>query len=232
MICTQFVHAFLKEDIPCPLDRRLLTQCREEKAKDGGAEALFGMPIYENSPLMAGTPRYLNDLRLTDVCVGTVQRSGGARFFHRSSWRQELSNLVEEWRRQEHNCGRFQSPEEMAQGIYEDLNASRALIESRLSGKRVRHLCYPYGVGSELSVRLSREAGFVTNFWSIRQDRRSNRSGDDPFYCTRLKGDYLFRLPGQGRKPLLAILGSKASRRMGRAVDYGGLPPPGTVDGW
>jgi hypothetical protein len=45
-------------------------------------------------------------------------------------------------------------------------------------------------------------------------DRRSNRPGDDPYRCARLKGDYLRRLPGHGRDTLAGIMARKISRRV------------------
>jgi hypothetical protein len=44
-------------------------------------------------------------------------------------------------------------------------------------------------------------------------DLPTNRAGDDPYHCARLKGDYLQRLPGRGRHTLTNILKRKISRR-------------------
>jgi hypothetical protein len=98
--------------------------------------------------------------------------------------------------------------------VRHDLARSRALIDGALGGSACRHLCYPYTEGSPAAVRLSREVGFLSNFWGIVPGRAGNRRGDDPFHIPRLKGDYLERLPGIGRKSLAAIIGTKIRRRL------------------
>jgi peptidoglycan/xylan/chitin deacetylase (PgdA/CDA1 family) len=198
----------------------------EQRILDGGRQALWGMPIYEHAPLMAGRPRYIDDPRVAEGCIGKAAASGGAGFFRRPSWRRELVDLCRETRDRGESAGRLQSGQEVISAIRQDLEGSRRSIEDHLPGHRVRHLCYPYGVGSDLSVRLSRESGYVSNFWSIRRDRRTNRPGDDPFSIVRLKADYIFRLTGRGRRSLLSVLAAKIRRRMSRSLDYGGLRPP------
>jgi len=199
----------------------------EQRIRDGDTEPLFGMPIYQHQALMAGRPRYIDDPETAELCVRHVARSGGADFFRRPSWRQELTDLCRNRPVGRDSRPRFQTREEMTTAIREDLERSRRDIEDHLPGHRVRHLCYPYGVGSSLSVRLSQESGFVSNFWSIRKDRRTSRPGDDLFSIVRLKTDYILRLPGRGRRSLLSVLAAKARRRMNRSLDYGGLLPPG-----
>jgi len=197
---------------------------REESIRSGDTESLFGMPIYRHQALMAGRPRYIDDPETAERCIRHVARSGGADFFRRPSWRKELTDLC---RNRPAGRSHFQNREEMTAAIREDLERSRQCIEDRLPGHRVQHLCYPYGVGSALSVRLSQESGFVSNFWSIRTDRRTNRPGDDLFSIVRLKADYILRLPGRGRRSLPSILSTKARRRLNRSLDYGGLLSPG-----
>ena len=69
------------------------------------------------------------------------------------------------------------------------------------------------------AVKLSTEAGYLCNSWGLLEDRRGNRSGDDPYHIVRLGDELIFRLPGHGRKPLWGILGQrifKGSRRFFR----------------
>jgi len=199
----------------------------EQKILDGGRKTLWGMPIYEHAPLMAGRPRYIDDPEVAEGCIRKVAASGGPGFFYRPSWRRELIDFCRQAGSRGRSPGRFQSPKEAAAAIRKDLEGCRRRIEDHLEGHRVRHLCYPYGVGSDLSVRLSRESGYVSNFWSIRRDRRTNQPGNDPFAIVRLKTDYIFRLAGRGRRSLLSVLAAKVRQRMSRSLDYGGLQPPG-----
>ena len=95
-----------------------------------------------------------------------------------------------------------------------ELVESRAEIERRLPGHKCVHLCYPYGLGSEDGVRLSKQAGYVSNFWSRRLDRLMNAPGDDPFYIGRIKHDFIRRLPGGPRVSLASLVVQKLVRRI------------------
>jgi hypothetical protein len=60
-------------------------------------------------------------------------------------------------------------------------------------------------------MELSKKAGYLTNFWGIDKERRTrNRVGDDPYKISRfLSDEYIFRLPGEGRKTLRKIMEEK-----------------------
>ncbi len=95
-----------------------------------------------------------------------------------------------------------------------ELVESRSIIEKNLPGHDVVHLCYPYGLGSEDGVRLSKKAGYASNFWSRRLDRFMNAPGDDPFYIGRIKHDFIRRLPGAPRVSLSSLMVEKVIRRL------------------
>lgn len=110
-------------------------------------------------------------------------------------------------------------PEVCGQGIdmveiERELTRSKYAIAERLPNHTVEHLCYPQGAGSDTAVSISKKVGYKTNFWSGRLDRSLNRAGDDPYYVVRLKHDYIFRLPGEGRRSWLPILSQKVTRRL------------------
>lgn len=104
--------------------------------------------------------------------------------------------------------------------ILDNFVKSKQLIEEHLPGKQVRHLCYPCGIGSLRSVELSKKAGYVSNFWVTVENKCTNRFRDDPYYVTRLKDDYIFRLPGKDRKSFLEIVKLKFVRRLSRKPLY------------
>jgi hypothetical protein len=68
-------------------------------------------------------------------------------------------------------------------------------------------------VAGDLAQALSPEAGYLTSFGAEAAGRNSNRVGDSPFGIPRVKDDYIFRLPGEGRRPLLEIFLAKLRRR-------------------
>ena len=63
-----------------------------------------------------------------------------------------------------------------------------------------------------MSVRASKNAGYLANYWGIYNKKAINVIGQSPMYLRRLSEDYIFALPGKGRKNLIAILMEKALR--------------------
>lgn len=85
------------------------------------------------------------------------------------------------------------------------MSESKREIEARLPGKTIRHFCFPWSRGSRLAVRLSAEAGYVTNAWgSLMPDFAAD--GDAPIPVERLPYCYIWRLPGKGRRSLEQVL--------------------------
>ena len=203
-----YVHPQMSQalfDVPVALGQ-------EDQLRAEGIEGLLGVPIYER--FADGGPAGLSpDPSLAQACTDYVRRMGGQAFFRLPGWRTDLVRLTADWRERHHDRGGFDDAGTVARALSMDLQRARALIEQRLPGTEVRHLCYPYTVGSEAAVRASRDAGYLTNFGAC-WDRRSNRAGDDPYRCPRLKGDYLQRLPGRGRTSLTGTLTRKISRRV------------------
>ena len=180
----------------------------------------YGAPIYEYAPFFSANKRYLEDVQLRQVLVASVGKYGGEDFFRRREWRKKLMHVVRSYRRNHFSNLRFETDSEQEERIVEDLERSRKLIEHRLPGKSVRHISYPWGTGSEVAVRSSKYAGYKSNYWMIQSDRKGNRPGDDPYYITRIKHDFIWRLPGEGRKSLLDILLLKSIRRVKGQIDY------------
>jgi hypothetical protein len=192
---------------------------QEERLLDHGIESLYGAPVYEHDSLMSGRLRFQGRAELERTCVAHVAAAGGAAFFRSSRWRSELDRLVADWQAEHGARGTVEAPAALHEAMVDDLCRTRQMIEEHLPGHRVRDLCLPYTIGSAQAVRAARDAGYATCFWGVLPDRKSNRPGQDPYRCPRLKADYIFRLPGRGRRSLAAILAAKLRRRLwGRPV--------------
>jgi hypothetical protein len=172
-------------------------------------KAEWGMPIYAYAPRMAGKRRYFGDEKLQAQCVEFVRENGGRDFFNKQQWRKHLRQYIADYRIRGGENGHYESLAEQRDSISWDFLESKRLIEEKLPGKKIQHFCYPFFVGSEVAVMLSKEAGFLCNFWGFLHDRRSNRTGDDPYHIVRLVDEIIFRLPGRGRIPLWKILGHR-----------------------
>jgi peptidoglycan/xylan/chitin deacetylase (PgdA/CDA1 family) len=167
-----------------------------------------GTPIHRHAPSLAGYPRYFHDERLHQACIEFVEEHGGPAFFAEKAWRRKLGGFYFRWRSDRRP--RFESPEEQESRILADLKLARQLLEERLN-KPVRHLCYPWGRGSKMAVALSRQAGYESNFWVMPPTGKHKKNSS--FHIPRVKDDYLFRLPGKGRKSLARIFQQKLRLR-------------------
>ena len=172
----------------------------------------LGTPIYKYASRFSGKRRYFDDENLRNQCIEYVKSNGGEHFFRNNSWRRKLMKLIQDYRKRHGVTGYFESEEELRRNLYNDLLGSRLAIEGKLPGKTVNHFCCPFWEGCDLVVDISKEAGYLSNFWGILPGRRTNRTGADPYRTVRmLSDDYLFRLPGRGRKKLLNILEERFS---------------------
>ena len=171
----------------------------------------LGTPIYENAPRFSGKKRYYDDAEIRKLCIQHVNNHDGVDYFKKPFWRKKLHDLVREHRKMHKTTGYYESEQEQEETLYTDLCESKKIIESKLPQKTVNHLAYPWWAGSDLSIEISKKAGYRTNFWGVIEERRTtNRAGDDPYRIGRLLGDEcIFRLPGEGRKPLREIMKEK-----------------------
>lgn len=102
-----------------------------------------------------------------------------------------------------------------------DLSAARTLIAERLGDTHAgRQLCLPFTLGSEAVVEIADNCGVTAIYWGIDRKRRINRPGCDPLRLVRLKNDFIWRLPGQGRRPLAVVYATKVARRLRGIAPY------------
>jgi peptidoglycan/xylan/chitin deacetylase (PgdA/CDA1 family) len=175
----------------------------------------WGAPIYPMASRMDANTKYFDDENVRARCVEFVNTQGGMDFFKGMAWRKKLRQHIVEAKAH----GRFETLREQRDSILNELKTSKTMLEERL-GKPVRHLAYPWGYGCDLSVELSHEAGYKTNFWGPLKTVRINSPGGNPFMISRLKDDYILRLPGEGRKSLSDIFLRKFHRRMTQSDIY------------
>jgi hypothetical protein len=175
----------------------------------------WGTPVYRAEPRMAGRPQYFDDEAARRACIEHVTQHGGEKFFNNEGWRQQLATVYQRSRQDQHN-GEFEQPDELAQTIGRDLQQAKQMIETRLPGKTVDQLCYPWFMGCPLAVEQSRRAGYRVNYWGIVPQRQSNRAGENLFYVARIEDHYIHRLPGEGRMRLREILRLKIDANLPR----------------
>lgn len=178
----------------------------------------WGTPIYSSAPRLAAFPRYLDNKEVRHTCIDWVESQGSIDFFNHHDWKNELNRVYQRVYKKK-NLVQYESQGEKENKMLEDLVNAKNILSKKLN-KPIQHLCYPWGISSDLAVSLSKKAGYSSNFWIAVEKRNTNKIGDDPYYIPRIKDDYLFRLPGKGRKYLWEIFKDKLVRRITKVDIY------------
>lgn len=113
------------------------------------------------------------------------------------------------------------SSERMADEMRADLGLARARLREELRDPAAgRTSCIPFTLGGETAVRVARELGIEAMFWGVSSRQRISRPGSDPLRLVRLKNDFVWRLPGDGRRSLGSIYANKVGRRFAGERPY------------
>ena len=177
----------------------------------------LGQPIYESAPRLSARRRYIDDEELSRRCIQLVEENGGDQFFAHHGWRERLLEITGSIRGR---TPEFETAKERDSAVLHELKRSKEMLESNLPGKEVHHLCYPWGIGSELSLNMARDVGYRTNFWDRIDNKLTITVGQDPFRLNRIGSDFFYCLPGKGRKSLVQVLQSKYAKRMRRGSPF------------
>ena len=175
---------------------------------------LAGAPLYKSASRMSGIPRYFEDEELTHRCTDFVKENGGLSFFQHWNWRGRLSAAAKAYKRKKGINERLEELKETIEAVRSHLRQSKEIIEEHIPGHQVSILAYPWGIGSHLAVEQSKKLGFKGNFWVIGPYKEANCGGGNPYFINRIKDDYIFRLPGKGRKSLWEVFKLKLLRRI------------------
>jgi Polysaccharide deacetylase len=113
------------------------------------------------------------------------------------------------------------SSERMEAEMRDDLARARESLREKLSDPAAgRTLCLPFTLGGKTLIRVARELDIEGMFWGVSTSQRISRPGSDPLRLVRLKSDFLWRLPGDGRRSLGSIYTEKVRRRLARERPY------------
>jgi len=95
-----------------------------------------------------------------------------------------------------------------------DLQASRHAIESRLPGKTVSHLAFPWHLHGEAAWRALADCGFMSGAVGLGRPGQREWRKHGVLRLLRVNGDYLECLPGRGRRSFWSLTLDKARRRL------------------
>jgi hypothetical protein len=95
-----------------------------------------------------------------------------------------------------------------------DLLASRAAIEARLPGHKVRHFAFPWHLNSSASWKALDMAGFNSAAVGLELPGESQAAGSAR-KLLRVNGDFLYCLPGKRRQGFTRIVVKKIKKNLG-----------------
>ena len=84
-------------------------------------------------------------------CVEHVAQSGGATFFERAGWQNELTRIAAANPARETSA---ESDGEQIKALELELDRSRAVLNDRLRTQSVNHICLPWGVSSARTAEI------------------------------------------------------------------------------
>ena len=181
----------------------------------------LGAPLFETASRMSGICRFKDPIQLRDDCIRFVADRGGELFFRSPAWQEELMRFTSSHPDYRPGEALYESLEETREAINYQIKRAKELIEEMLPQKKSTHLCYPWGIGSELACEVSQEIGYQYSYWThSRECCRTIRVGQNPFYLDRLGPDFFYSLPGQGRKSFGDVLKKKLFRRLREGSPY------------
>jgi peptidoglycan/xylan/chitin deacetylase (PgdA/CDA1 family) len=173
----------------------------------------WGFPVYENESSLSDRRRFLGNADVEKKSLEFVLKQGGTAFFHQRRWRRRLLGEVSG----NVKSADFETLDEQKRRIRSEMERAKASLEKELRGKIVVAFAYPHHAQGEAAARLLRETGHRLVFGGLDPDSGFGTPDREHVYFNRLNSDFLFRLPGKGRKSLLNIMimkGAKAVKGM------------------
>jgi hypothetical protein len=170
----------------------------------------WGLPIFETAPLTLCGPKLNFSSEFVNKCKD-IYNNGISR--NQSSWKKEIKKFVEE---SSNTKKYFYIEPDSKKDVYEDLKIAMEIIQNKLDSNAGNHVCLPWTIGNNETINVLKELEIKSCFWGALREKKINKTGDDPYFITRIKNDFLFRLPGNKRKSLFSIYNYKLKRRISK----------------
>ena len=182
-------------------------------------EPIMGSPIYEHHSRFSEHKQYLPDEKIQNLCNDNINQNGEFRFFITDGWREKLTSLIDEYRKNNEISDSFETEEDQRKNIHFELEESQKLIEEKLSGKKVRYFACPWNETSIITQEILKEIGYKISFVGMRLELEQEEHNNF-FTIKRISGDFVRCLSGKERKSLLNVMLSKIFRRIRSGVNY------------
>jgi hypothetical protein len=180
------------------------------------------LPVFDGSPLYGGGGAYLLPDSFWSQCYN-LQKKHEAHITGKLDHRkvEELKNEYGELLKGYSLSDCKMQANDIEDIMRKDLEDSRSAIECELPATRINHFSFPWHSSSPASWKVLMEGGFISG--AVGLNIRDEAKSADPSVATffRVNADFLFCLPGTGRRSFLYSIFRKILRRMNRANTYG-----------
>lgn len=172
------------------------------------SEDFLGLPLFEASPLMSVGPKLLISEEFIKLSKEIYKNKSGEK------WKDEIRRLSETKKGKY-----FEIIQDSSQDVIDDLHAAREIIQNKLGLDAGNHFCLPWTIGNEKTIKILKELNIKSCFWGVLPKHKNNLPGD-PYHISRIKNDFVYTLPGNGRKSFISIYSYKFKRRLAKAKVY------------
>lgn len=166
----------------------------------------FGLPIFPASPIVCADSYLEFSPEFIEHCKILFKNSS-----ENDDWKQEIKNLIVEG-----NGKYFNFHNDGYNMAMNELKIAKEEIQKHLGENAGNHLCLPWTKGNEKTVEICKQINIKSIFWGILEHKTINLQGDNPYYISRIKNDFIARLPGKNRRSLMGIYLEKVKRRVKR----------------
>lgn len=180
----------------------------------------WGTPIYESASGLSDKNRHWPNPLLAQSCLQIVAHSGGKKFFRNPFWRSQLHRSVEALHRTGMTVGKYEDNEDRLNRIRGELLYSKQILEHHLQNTDVRYFAYPWNQTGEDCKRMLPEYGYHLAFSGLTDSSTYDERHSNRLNIPRINSDFIFRLPGEGRKPLSRVILLKIIRRLVQGASY------------
>lgn len=149
----------------------------------------YGEPIYEYGNAL-NTKRYFSDENLSKYITTYVAKQDVNDFFKNTNWRDKLSKIVGDFKKEHMTEEKFETEEEYKKRVQYELQKSKEVLEEKLDID-VKFLCWPIGGTSEEALKIASNLGYISSTVARDIDKKTKRSiknkvGNDPSRIRRI----------------------------------------------
>jgi hypothetical protein len=149
----------------------------------------LGAPVYQHEKSLAAK-RYFPDTSLNQTVIQYVKENGGKNFFKSESWREQLRQIVEDFKCKNTIKDGYESDKDQLNRFEWELGESKNILEKQLN-KRVSFFCWPGGGYNIYSRNIANNYYISTTLASSGETIKRNMPGESPKDIKRMGIPYI-----------------------------------------